>query len=108
MNLILFLIRFVIKRINSDIYIYLNNYKKIQIKQLDNLYFELSSIKYSFSYLFHIVKVEYNLSFYDLNNNLIIPSDITLYHNLHIFCNISDISNNISIISISYIVENKY
>ena len=87
---------------------YLIKYKKIELKHSYNLSIEVSSIKYSFSYTFHMVKVEYNFAFYDLNNNLIIPSDIALYNNLHIFCNSFDINNNIYIISISFIIQNKY
>ena len=108
LNLILLFNNFEIKTRNIGIDTYLNVFKRTKIKQFDELYFEISSIKYFFSYIFHIVKVEYSLAFYDLNNNLIRPSDITLYYNLHMFCNIFHNSNNISIISISYIIENKY
>ena len=108
MNLTIFLKSFIIPNIKYDIDNYLVKYKKIESKHLYNLYIGVSSIKYSLSYIFHIVKLEYSFAFYDLNNSLIIPSDITLYYSLHIFCNSFDINNNISIISISYIIQNKY
>ena len=98
-----------------------NNYKKInlfnnknliknkiiKIKYLKHLSFKHFLTNYSFSFKFKIAKLEYNLEFYDKKNNSITPSNLTLYHNLHIFCIVKDFKNNISIFSIPTIDKNK-
>ena len=70
------------------------------------LFFNLSSIKYYFSYKFNKVELEYSLQLFDVENNLIIPSDLALYYNLHIFCTIK--KPNINLQSLSNILFNKY
>ena len=70
--------------------------------------FNITSIIYSFSFKFNITKVEYNILFYDEKHNLIIPSDLALYHQLHIFCIITETDKNITIISLANIYNNKY
>ena len=74
-------------------------------------YFRLFDIKYLYSFKYNIIKVEYNIEFYESDKNLILPSDLTLYKNLHIFCHIeSNTLNNSNIIINSYpdIIENKH
>ena len=91
---------------------YKNSYSKVFNKyylyNLDNplLYFNLTYINYSFSFKFKIVKVEYNIEFYNDNNDSINPSDLTLYNNLHIICHYNE-NNNINIDSLANINNNK-
>ena len=85
-----------------------SNYFKMK-NNLD--FFRLFDIKYLYSFKYNIIKVEYNIEFYESDKNLILPSDLTLYKNLHIFCHIeSNILNNSNIIINSYpdIIENKH
>jgi len=83
--------------------------KTINLKQTNNLDFiKLFDIKYLYSFKFNIIKVEYNIEFHENNNkNLIVPSDLTLYQNLHIFCHIELNNSNIIINSFPDIIENK-
>ncbi|WP_405350120.1 CDP-glycerol glycerophosphotransferase family protein [Ruminobacter amylophilus] len=78
----------------------------IKPKSLD--YFKLFDIRYLFSFKFKIIKVEYNIEFYENNNNPILPSDLTLYKSLHIFCHFESINSNIIINSFPIITNNKY
>ena len=99
---------------NNFIKINLFNNKKIiknsiiKINFLNNLSFNYFLTNYSFSFKFNISKLEYALEFYDKNNNSIIPSDLTLYYKLHIFCITKDMKKNISIFSIPTIEKNKF
>ena len=87
---------------------FLFNYKNINyINSFGaNIFFNISSINYYFSYKFNKIEVEYNLQFFDKENNIIIPSDLSLYYNLHVFCILKDHNNLIQ--SISNIYQNKY
>ena len=80
------------------------------IKNYDDKYqyFNITDFHYSFSFKFNIVKVEYNIGFFDKTNNLIFPSDMTLYNNLNIICNssIDNYDNNIQ--SLANIYKNKF
>ena len=70
-------------------------------------YCKLFDIKYFYSLKYKTIKIEYNFEFYESNNNLILPSDIALYKNLHIFCQI-ELNNSITIInSFPDIVQNR-
>jgi len=73
----------------------------------ENLYINISLKRYSFSYKFNIVKLEYNLAFFDEKKNLIIPSFLTLIYKLHIFCQ-TIINTNIRIKYIANIIKNKF
>ena len=75
---------------------------------LKNLIINISYVSYSFSYKFHMAKFEYNFGIYDINKNLIIPSNLTLHFNLHIFCQSTEIKNNINIKSIANVYLNKF
>ena len=65
-------------------------------------------INYSYSLRSKIGKLEYYIVFNDKNNNSIIPSHLTLYYNLHLFCITKDIQKNISIFYIPNIDKNTY
>ena len=49
-------------------------------------YFNITYLKYAFSYKFNLIKVEYNVVFYDKNDKIIAPSNLSLYNNLHLIC----------------------
>ena len=72
----------------------------------NNLFFNLSSMNYYFSYKFNKIELEYTFQFFDKENNFIFPSDLTLYYNLHVFCILN--YGNISLQSLSNIHQNKY
>jgi hypothetical protein len=69
--------------------------------------FNVTSIRYSREIKNKIIKVEYLIGFYDLNKNLIAPSDFTLYYNYHVLCYNKNIKNNIFINSLANIYKNK-
>ena len=71
-------------------------------------YFKVEDIRYYFSFKRKMVKLEYDISFYDEKQSPIDPSDIALYYNISLLCNIEIIYNNISIDSMAGIKENKY
>ena len=54
-----------------------------------------------------IVKLEYNIGFFNNNKALISPYELLLYNNIRLFCHI-EINNDIKIDSISNIYETKY
>ena len=73
----------------------------------NNLYFNMTSVNYYFSFKFKMAKIEYNLGFYE-NNNLILPSDFSLYKNISIICYIESKITNIIIYSYAEVNKNKY
>ena len=78
---------------NENSYLFNNNktiYEFNYLKKTNNktYYFKIADVKYSFSFKHKMVKIEYNISFYDEKQNLISPSDITLYSNISLLCNI--------------------
>ena len=83
-----------------------NQSKYFKIKSSLDFY-KLFDIKYTYSFKYKIVKFEYNFEFYENNSSLVVPSDITLYKNLHIFCHYESNNSNIIINSFPDIVENK-
>jgi len=100
---------------NENSYLFNNNINKTiyefnYLKKTNNktYYFKITDVKYSFSFKHKIVKIEYNISIYDEKKNLISPSDITLYSNMSLLCNIEIIYNKINIDSLASIKDNKY
>ena len=72
----------------------------------NNIIFNLTSINYYFSYYYNQAEFEYCFSFSDEENNLIYPSDLSLYYNLHIFCILK--SRITYLQSLSHIHQNKF
>jgi len=72
------------------------------------VYFKLIDIKYLYSFKFNIIKVEYYIKFFENNNTFILPSDLVLYKNLHIFCHFESNNSNFIINSFPEINQNKY
>ena len=87
---------------NTFIFTYIINYHK------NSLYFNVTYIKIYYSFLFNKVKIEYNIAAYDSNKNLILPSDLSLYSNIHLLCRIKIINSDVYIDSIPNIDNNKY
>ena len=56
-------------------------------------YFTLLDLNYNFSFRFNLVKLQYNIGFYDINQNLILPSDLSLFNKLHIVCYFINLNN---------------
>ena len=61
-----------------------------------------------YSLKYNLVKIVYKIGFFDENNNLILPSDLALYYNIHILCYIHISKENINISAIPSIFANKY
>lgn len=73
-----------------------------------NVSFNSIFINYTINYKYNITKIEYLIEFYDSEKRMIKPSDLTLYYKLHVFCHITKLKNNISIVSIPNIIKNKF
>ena len=74
----------------------------------ENKYFSISNISYSSSYKYDIVKLEYNIAIYDEDQNLIYPSDLSLYYNFNVFCFLEMNKIKINIYSLPGIDQNSY
>ena len=71
---------------NLNYYLYNFNEKE--------LFFNISPLKYVFSYIYNIVQIEFNIQFYDKNQNFIFPSNLALHFDLHIICHLKKKNNN--------------
>ena len=90
-----------IRTINNSILIpfnkyYINNYLK------NYIFFNITS----FSFKFNIAKIEYNITFYDENDNIIYPFDLLL-NDFRVICNSKINNTNLNINSLANIY-NKY
>lgn len=65
-------------------------------------------VRYYYSFKYNIVKLDYSFGFYDKKENLISPTDISLYYKKSIICNIMIEYNNVNINSLANIRSNKY
>ena len=82
--------------------------QSLNLTIINNLdFFKLFDIKYLYSFKFNIIKVEFNIVFHESNKKLILPSDLTLYKNLHIFCHIELNNSKVIINSFPDIIENR-
>ena len=52
----------------------------------NNLFFHLNNYKIICSYNYNLIKICYKIQIFDSSFNNISPSNLTLHHNLHIFC----------------------
>jgi hypothetical protein len=71
-----------------------------------NIALNLTNITSYYSLKFELVRISYQIQLFDCNNNLILPSDLSLYYKLHVLCFIKIKSFNIY--SLASIEENKY
>ena len=95
----------------EDIYLvnynryYLNNYIP-NVKNFD--FFNITHVSYYFSFKYKVIRMEYNIAFYNENEELLTPSDFALYKELQLMCTLEiDNSNNV-IHSYPNMVDNKY
>ena len=93
------------KSIILNKYIFLN-YNIYNIMNLT--YFMVKDLKYEFSYKLNISKISYKIGFFNYNYNIIFPSDLSLYNDLHIYCIINLRNDDIRINSFAYIYNNNY
>jgi CDP-glycerol glycerophosphotransferase (TagB/SpsB family) len=102
---------FVKTKSNSDIYnknykIFNNEFNEFNyVRKINDL--KIIDARYCYSFKYNIVKLDYSIGFYDEEENLISPTDISLYYNKSILCNIL-IEYNINIDSLANIKSNKY
>ena len=76
------------------------------IKDYD--YFNITYMNYDFSVNYNIARIEYNLQFFDKNDNYITPSDLALYKDIQVICML-EINNAESIIfTFPNIIDNKF
>lgn len=88
---------------------------KIQIDNLlnnsipfnSNLTFNIIDAKTYFSRKYDIIKYVYYIQIFDSYSNSFLPSDLSLYYDLHIVC-FSEITNSININSLPSIIDDKY
>ena len=117
--LILFLInkyannssKFVIKDNNIDSYTKFNKiflFTYIFNYHINSFYFNVTYIKYYYSFRFNKAKIEYNIGVYDNSKNLILPSDLSLYSNIHLLCRFNIMNSDEYIYSLPNIDNNKY
>lgn len=90
---------------NNGCYNYLKN---IFFWKNHSDYYKIENITYSFSFIFNIVKLEYHIGLYNIYNNLILPSDLSLYNNLSLICDFELKLIDLKIQSIANIYKNKY
>jgi hypothetical protein len=74
----------------------------------ESIYFNLSYLQYYYSKKYKFIKIKYGIVFYDLNKTLILPSDLSLYKNLHVICLLNIINEKIEINSLPNIHLNKF
>ena len=92
---------------NKDFFPKMKKETEDNITILANFTFNLTNIKYSTEVKNNIVKIEYFIGFYDINKNLISPSDLTLYFEYHVLCFNLNLETNIFITTLANIYENK-
>ena len=92
--------------VNPNKYL-LSNYFK-NINEQNEIYFNITSIYFSFDTNKNVIKTEFKIDFYEQNNDLIPPSDLTLFYKFHILCIMKDINHNIMITSFANIVRNSH
>ena len=89
----------------------LNNYSiSLNIQNITNIskiYFIIENITYYYSQKFQLIEVKYYIKLKDENNIKIKPSDLFLFYNLHMICNLYIIDNDENIYSIANIYENQ-
>ena len=95
-----------IKNKNYNVFNNNFNYLKKMFNKINNL--KVVDVRYSYSFKYNIMKIEYSIGLYDEEDNLILPNDISLYYNYSLICNIMNEYYNISIDSLANIKNNKY
>ena len=83
---------------NGSYIIYNNNYFDNSTDSfiIDNLIFNIINFITYCSDKFNLTKISYGIQAFDSDNNMITPSELTLYYNLHILCFIKN-NNSVNI-----------
>ena len=81
-----------------------NIFKNIEIQ--NDIFFNFTNIILFSSYKFNVSELNFNITFFDNKNELIKPSELTLFYKLHIVC-YAKIENKIYIESLANIFQNK-
>lgn len=76
------------------------------ITNATNIFFKYTFLNYEFSLKYNLIKIEYDIFFYNESQNLILPSDLVFNHELHIICHTKEIHSDISINSLANINNN--
>ena len=80
---------------------------KINI-QKNSFSYNIEFLEYSFSFKYNLIKIKFGINFHDQNNNLIKPSDLSLYHKLSVFCHMKQKQTDLSLNSLANIKENNH
>lgn len=108
---ILFIININKDDINNNLWKFstYSNFLRIKnITDINDIYFNINKINYSFSKKFGLIEVKYFINFRDNNYNNIKPSNILSFYKMNILCNIYISETNKNIYSIANIYENRY
>ena len=107
--LIIFFIIIILKKaFFNKFYNYKHSFNNLTKIKEDFINFKISEFKYFYSFKFNLVKIEYKFTLHNNNNDLIPLSDLSLYKNLQIICNIEILNSKIIINSISNIYQDKF
>ena len=82
--------------------------QSIKINNNDFIYINLTELKYIYSAKSNIIKINYQIGVFDDNKNIILPSDLILYYNLHMVCYIKIKDEKVEIQTLPSIYNNKY
>ena len=85
-----------------DKYTLIYNYK---VDKINLISCYVTEFKYNFSIKYNIIKIEYNIGFFDINGKILLPSTLSLRNKLHILCTIN---NNLNINSMPNIIKDKF
>ena len=84
------------------------NYRiSIDNKEKNIIFFTISNLTYLFSIKYNKIKIQYDINFHNNKKNLIKPSDLALFYELHIICHINSRDNLININILAYVFQNK-
>ena len=87
---------------NYFLYKYINNFKSKLV------YFKIMNTNFTFSLQFNVVKIEYDIGFYENINKLIPPSEIKPKYNLKLICHMNIKNIGLKINSIPNIYNDTY
>ena len=101
---------------NSQTYIYdnfvkLGQYSLVPLIKNDikipEIYLAVTDLNISYSQKYNLIEIKYYITFFDINYNIIKPSNLALLYNISIFCNFYYIRGHKNIYSFANIHENK-
>ena len=73
----------------------------------NNIFINYNNLTYTFSYKYNIVEIKYYIKLIDEKKKLLKPSDLSLFHKIHVLCHIQK-DNSFTVDSLANIYENKY